>query len=183
MSLKLTAAVAGAALSLFSAGGASAQGRNCADVIAADPQLSRATSALERTGILETLRTGGPFTIFAVTDQGIARHPADLSERLFPQGGSNQGGQMMDPVAAPAVVNSHIVDGRHPASELKAGEKLVTRNGTAIEIVSAQGGKVALRPAPTRFSVGAKGEQANIVQADIPCANGIIEKIDDVLVR
>ena len=58
-----------------------------------------------------------------------------------------------------------------------------TRNGTAIEVVSAQGGKVALRPAPTRFSVGTKGGQANIVQADIPCANGIIEKIDDVLVR
>ena len=181
--LSTATAVAGLALSLVCSSGASAQQRNCADVIAGDPQLSRATSAVERTGILETLRTGGPFTIFAVTDQGIARHPADLSERLFPQGGSNQGGQMMDPVAAPAVVNSHVVDGRITASELRPGRMLRTRNGTAIEVVSAQGGRVALRPAPSRFSVGASSEQAKIVQADIACSNGIIQKVDDVLVR
>jgi uncharacterized surface protein with fasciclin (FAS1) repeats len=176
-------AISGLALSVVCASGAAAQSRNCADVIAADPQLSRTTSALERTGILDSLRFPGSFTIFVPTDQAIARHPSDLSERLFPQGGSDQGGQMMDPVAAPAAVNAHIVDGRLTASELRAGQKLRTRNGTAIDVVSAQGGQVVLSPTPARFSLGMKPEHAKIIQADIACSNGIVQKIDDVLVR
>ena len=176
-------AIPGFALSVMCAAGAAAQSRNCADVIAADPQLSRATSALECTGILESLRYSGPFTVFVPTDRAIARHPSDLSERLFPQGGSAQGGLMVDPVAAPAAVNSHIKDGRHTASEFRAGQKLRTRNGTTIDVVSAQDGQVVLSPTPGRFSLGMKPEHAKIVQADIPCSNGIVQKVDDVLVR
>jgi len=156
---------------------------NCVDVIARDPQLSRASSALERTGIADTLRTSGPLTIFAPTDQAIARHPSDISQRLFPQGGSAQGGQTIDPVAAPAAVNSHILDGRHPASAFRGGEKLRTRNGTTIDVASAPGGQVTLSPTPGRFSLGMKPEQAKIIQGDIPCSNGVIHKVDDVLVR
>ena len=175
--------ILGLALSVVCASGAAAQSTACVDVIARDPQLSRASSALERTGIAEGLRTSGPLTIFVPTDQAIARHPSDLSERLFPQGGSTQGGQMMDPVAAPAAVNSHILDGRHPASAIRAGDKLRTRNGTTIDVAAAQGGQVTLSPTPGRFSLGMKPEEAKIIQADIACSNGIIHKVDDVLVR
>lgn len=176
-------AISGLALSVVCASGAMAQSTTCVDVIARDPQLSRATSALERTGLADSLRSSGPVTIFVPTDQAIARHPSDLSERLFPQGGSAQGGQSMDPVAAPAAVNAHIVDGRITASELRGGQKLRTRNGTTIDVASAQGGQVTLSPTPGRFSLGMKPEQAKIVQADIACSNGIIQKVDDVLVR
>jgi uncharacterized surface protein with fasciclin (FAS1) repeats len=176
-------AISGLALSVVCASVATAQSTTCVDVIARDPQLSRASSALERTGIAEGLRNSGPFTIFVPTDQAIARHPSDLSERLFPQGGSGQGGQMMDPVAAPAAVNAHILDGRHPASEFRAGTKLPTRNGTTIDVASAQGGQITLSPTPGRFSLGMKPEQAKIIQGDIACSNGIIHKVDDVLVR
>ena len=184
LSTRLAAgAISGLALSVVCASGAAAQSTSCVDVIARDPQLSRAASALERTGIAEGLRTSGPLTIFVPTDQAIARHPSDLSERRFPQGGSGQGGQMMDPVAAPAAVNAHIVDGRITASELRGGQKLRTRNGTTIDVAAAQGGQVTLSPTPGRFSLGMKPEQAKIIQGDIACSNGVIHKVDDVLVR
>lgn len=176
-------AVSGLALSALYAPAAMAQSTSCADVIAADPQLSRSASALERTGILEGLRASSPVTIFVPTNEAIARHPSDLAERLFPQGGSNQGGQMMDPVAAPAAVNAHILDGRHPASEFTAGQTLRTRNGTTIDVAAAQDGLVTLSPTAGRFTFGLKSEQARIVQADVPCSNGLIHKVNDVLVR
>lgn len=178
------AAVSALALVAFSSG-AAAQQRNCADTLAGDPQLSRSTEALLRTGLLENLRLGGPYTVFAVTNQGIARHPEPLGSRFFPEsgGGTRGGGPSIDPVGAPAVVNSHIVDGRVTSSELRPGQALRTRNGTTIEVASGQGGQVVLRPGPAPFSVGAAPEAAQIVQGDIQCSNGVIHKIDDVLVR
>ena len=162
---------------------ARAQAQDCGDVIARDPQLTRATSALERTGILDNLRVIGPLTIFAVTDAGIARQPQNLAEALFPQAGSNQGGQAMDPVLAPNVVNAHIVDGRFGVEALRAGMSLRSRSGQTIEVVSVEGGPVTLRPGRGGFSVGARAADAHVVQADIPCSNGVIHKIDHVLVR
>jgi len=80
---------------------ATAQSQNCADVLARDSQLGRAVAALSRTGILDNLRISNPVTIFAVTDAGIDRQPQNLSQALFPQAGSAQGGSDIDPVMAP----------------------------------------------------------------------------------
>jgi uncharacterized surface protein with fasciclin (FAS1) repeats len=160
-----------------------AQSQNCADVIARDPQLSRATQAMSRTGILDNLRGVGPFTIFAVTDEGIARQPENLGALLFPQEGSARGGPSMDPVLAPSVVNAHIVDGRYPIESLHPGQVLRSRSGGSIEVVSGGNGPVILRAGPGGFSVGATPGDARIVQANIPCTGGVIHKIDHLLVR
>ncbi|MFC7541329.1 hypothetical protein ACFQU2_20255 [Siccirubricoccus deserti] len=90
--LRTIATLAVLALAAGLPGVARAQPQNCADVIARDRQLSRATQALSRTGILDNLRGVGPFTIFAATDQGIARQPENLGALLFPQEGSARGG-------------------------------------------------------------------------------------------
>ena len=160
-----------------------AQPQDCGSVIARDPQLARATQALERTGILENLRGIGPITVFAVTDQGIARQPENLAQLLFPISGSNQGGPDIDPVLAPNVVNAHIVDGRVGADALRPGLSLRARSGGTIDVTAGQGGGLVLRPGRGGFSVGARPADAHIVQADIPCSNGVIHKIDHVLVR
>jgi uncharacterized surface protein with fasciclin (FAS1) repeats len=160
-----------------------AQPQDCGSIIARDPQLSRAIQALQRTGILENLRGLGPVTVFAVTDQGIARQPEDLAQMLFPIAGGSLGGPDIDPVLAPAVVNAHIVDGRIGADQLRPGMSLRSRSGGTIEVVAEQGGQLALRPGPGGFSVGARPADAHIVQPDIGCTNGVVHKIDHVLVR
>ena len=160
-----------------------AQPQDCGSIIARDPQLTRATSALERTGILENLRGIGPVTVFAVTDQGIARQPENLAQTLFPIAGGQMGGPDIDPVLAPNVVNAHIVDGLVRADALRPGLALRSRSGGTIEVVAEAGGQLALRPGRGGFSVGARPADAHVVQADIPCANGVIHKIDHVLVR
>jgi len=81
------------------------------------------------------------------------------------------------------VVNAHIVDGRYGAAQLRPGTALRSRSGGTVEVVSAGGDDVRLRPGPGGFSIGARSEDARIVQADITCGNGVIHKIDHLLVR
>jgi hypothetical protein len=76
-------------------------------------------------------------------------------QMLFPIAGSSLGGPDIDPGLAPTVVNAHIVDGRIGADQLRPGG----------------------------FLVGARPAHAPIVQADIGCTNGVVHKIDHVLVR
>ena len=175
-------AVAALAATLLLPGALHAQPQDCGSIIARDPQLARATSALERTGILENLRGIGPITVFAVTDQGIARQPENLAQMLFPMAGGSLGGPDIDPVLAPNVVNAHIVDGRIGADQLRPGMSLRSRSGGSIQVVD-EGGRLALRPGPGGFSIGARPADAHVVQPDIGCSNGVVHKIDHVLVR
>ena len=180
MTRTIAAALAAA---LLLPGVARAQPQDCGSIIARDPQLARSTSALERTGIMENLRGLGPITVFAVTDQGIARQPENLAQMLFPMAGGSLGGPDMDPVLAPNVVNAHIVDGRIAADQLRPGMSLRSRSGASIEVVAGSDGKLALRPGPGGFSIGARPADAHVVQPGIGCSNGVVHKIDHVLVR
>jgi len=170
------------AVTLLLPAAAGAQPQDCGSIIARDPQLARSTSALERTGIMENLRGLGPITVFAVTDQGIARQPENLAQMLFPIAGGSLGGPDMDPVLAPNVVNAHIVDGRIGADQLRPGMSLRSRSGGSIQVVE-EGGRLALHPGPGGFSIGARPADAHLVQPDIGCSNGVVHKIDHVLVR
>ena len=89
----------------------------------------------------------------------------------------------MDPVDALAAVNSHISEGRRSASEFRAGEKLRTRNGTTIDVMSVGGSQTALRATAASPTIGAEPRSARVVEADIPCSNGVVHKIDGVLLR
>jgi uncharacterized surface protein with fasciclin (FAS1) repeats len=101
----------------------------------------------------------------------------------FPVAGGSLGGPVIDPVLAPNLANAPIVDGLVRADALRPGLALRSRSGGAIEMVAESGGQLALRPGRGGFSVGARPADAPIVQPDIPCATGVIHKIDHVLVR
>lgn len=93
------------------------------------------------------------------------------------------GGPDTDPVLAPNVVNAHSVDGRIAADQLRPGLSLRSRSGDLIEVVAKPDGRLALRSGPGGFSIGARLADAHVVQPDIGCSNGVVHRIDDVLVR
>jgi uncharacterized surface protein with fasciclin (FAS1) repeats len=90
--------------------------------------------------------------------------------------------QEMDPVLAPAVVNAHIVDGKHTAAEVQAGastQSFTTRNGNELRLVRGADGRFALQPQGR----GRRAVEGHVVRADIPCSNGVIHLVDTVLIR
>jgi uncharacterized surface protein with fasciclin (FAS1) repeats len=111
-------------------------------------------AAVEAAGLVETLRSEGPFTLFAPTDEAFAKLPAGTVEALLD-----------DPDKLAQILTYHVVPGRLLAADVMAAGSLET----------AQGGRL------TVDTTGPRVGNAAIVEADITTSNGVIHAIDTVL--
>jgi uncharacterized surface protein with fasciclin (FAS1) repeats len=112
-------------------------------------------SALQAASLANTLRTPGPYTVFAPTDEAFKRLPAGTLNAL-----------LKDTRKLKSVLTYHVVSGTIAAKDLKAGD-IKTIEGTSLAAFR-QGNEVSVN--------GAK-----IVQADIAASNGVIHAIDTVI--
>ena len=117
------------------------------------------SSALKAAGLVDKLRGSGPFTVFVPTDQAFAK----LSESTLHD--------WLRPGSKPklkAIVAYHVVPGMCPASEIIRSSSARTVQGSGLTIHSRS----------NRVYVN----NAMVVQADIPCDNGVIHVLDTVLI-
>jgi transforming growth factor-beta-induced protein len=119
-------------------------------------QFSTLASLLQAAGLVDTLKTPGPFTVFAPTDAAFAKVPKATLDALA-----------ADPAKLKAVLLYHVVQGSVPASEVVKLTSAKTLNGASVAI-KVQDGSVFLN--------GAK-----VVTPDVKASNGIIHVIDSVL--
>lgn len=135
-------------------GAAAAQAKDIVDTAVAAGDFKTLAVALEKAGLVETLKGKGPFTVFAPTDAAFAKVPqADLDALLA------------DKEKLAAVLTYHVVPGNVMAKDVKAG-KVKTVQGSELT-VSTQG--------------GVKVDGANVVKTDIVAENGVIHVIDSVV--
>jgi uncharacterized surface protein with fasciclin (FAS1) repeats len=165
------------------AGSVSAQAQDCVTVMAQNPQLSDFVAALNRTGVASLLRSPGPFTILAPTNEAIRQVPVNIRNDLM----GSQPTQDFDPIRGPAVLNAHIIDGKHMASEVRSQQeaRVRTRNGNELILQRQPDGHYSITPGPGGFGAGGSRrlQPARAVQVDIPCSNGVVHIVDHVLVR
>jgi uncharacterized surface protein with fasciclin (FAS1) repeats len=112
-------------------------------------------AAVEAAGLVETLKSDGPFTVFAPTDEAFAALPAGTVEGL-----------LADPEALAAILTYHVVPGAVMSTDLSDGMTATTVNGADITIGTMGGVTV---------------NDANVVTADIAASNGVIHVIDAVI--
>jgi uncharacterized surface protein with fasciclin (FAS1) repeats len=112
-------------------------------------------AAVDVAGLGETLAEGGPFTVFAPSDEAFAKLPAGTVESL-----------LADPAKLTDVLTYHVVAGRVSAADAAGISSTPTVQGSELPI-SGDGG----------VHVG----DANVVSADIEASNGVIHVIDRVL--
>jgi uncharacterized surface protein with fasciclin (FAS1) repeats len=112
-------------------------------------------AAVDAAGLGETLAGGGPFTVFAPSDEAFAKLPAGTVESL-----------LADPAKLTEVLTYHVVSGRVTAADAAGLSSAPTVQGSELPI-STDGG----------IHVG----DANVVSADIEAGNGLIHVIDRVL--
>jgi len=113
-------------------------------------------AAVDAAGLSDTLADGGPFTVFAPTDEAFSKLPAGTVESL-----------LADPAKLSDILTYHVVPGRVTAAEVSQLQFATTVQGQDLAITSNGG-----------VSVGG----ANVVAADIEAGNGVIHVIDTVLV-
>ncbi|MDB5939904.1 MAG: beta-Ig-H3/fasciclin [Polaromonas sp.] len=126
-----------------------------ADTLAAQARLSTLSSLVAKAGLTDTLKAGGPFTVFAPTNEAFAKVPAKTLETLA-----------SDPAQLKAVLGYHVLPAKVLAADVKNGNSK-TLNGA----------NVALSRAGDFVTV----EEALVVTPDILATNGVVHVVDSVL--
>jgi uncharacterized surface protein with fasciclin (FAS1) repeats len=143
------------ALSALSIAALSVQAKDIVDTAVAAGQFNTLAAALDKAGLVSTLKGKGPFTVFAPTDAAFAKVPkADLDALLA------------DKAKLTAVLTYHVVAGNVMAKDVKPG-KVKTVQGSELMLATSDGGVTV--------------DGAHVVKADIVADNGVIHVIDSVV--
>ena len=113
-------------------------------------------AAAKAAGLVETLQSDGPFTVFAPTDEAFAKLPEGTVESL-----------LADPDALREILLYHVVPGKVLAADVASLKSATTVQGSDVKFVVASG--------------GVRVNDANVVQTDIETSNGVIHVIDAVI--
>ncbi len=122
-------------------------------------QFKTLAALLTKAGLVKTLQSKGPFTVFAPTDAAFAKVPKATLAKL----GAN-------PALLKKVLLYHVVSGKVPAATVVTlnGKSAKTVNGAPVKI-SIKGGKVYLNGS------------TQVTKTNIMASNGIIHVINKVL--
>jgi uncharacterized surface protein with fasciclin (FAS1) repeats len=123
-----------------------------------NPLLTTLVSAVGAAGLVDTLNTGGPFTVFAPIDTAFAKIPIDTLN-----------GVLADTDALTSILTYHVIPEQLSGADLVAGGTFATVNGA--ELTVAQSGDTLV------VNDGA----AAVLCADVPTANATVFLIDTVL--
>ena len=135
---------------------AMAQEKDIVDTAIAAGSFKTLVTAVQAAGLVDTLKSAGPFTVFAPTDAAFAKLPPGALDGL-----------LKDPAKLKAVLTYHVVAGDVMAADVVKMTSAKTVEGADVKI-SVKGGKV-------------KVNNANVVKTDIKCSNGVIHVIDTVI--
>ncbi|MCW4004904.1 MAG: fasciclin domain-containing protein [Candidatus Bathyarchaeota archaeon] len=117
-------------------------------------------TAVQAAGLVDTLKSPGPFTVFAPTDEAFAKLPQGTVENL-----------LQDIPRLRAILTYHVVPGKITSADVVKLKTAKTVEGEEVKIDASRwhGHKMP------------KINDAEIVQADIMADNGVCHAIDKVL--
>jgi uncharacterized surface protein with fasciclin (FAS1) repeats len=131
------------------------------DTAAAAGSFTTLLAAAEAAGLVDALKSEGPLTVFAPTDEAFAALPAGTVETLLlPE---NKG-------ALAGVLKLHVISGKVKSKDLAGQQITATTLNGALEVDGTDG-----------VVLTAPGSTASVVAADVAASNGVIHVIDTVL--
>ena len=126
-------------------------------------------AAVKAAGLVDTLASPGPFTVFAPTDAAFAKLPAGTVETLVKP--ENKG-------TLTTILTYHAVAGKVTAGDLV---KLINDNGGKATINTVAGGTLtAMLEGGNVVITDAKGGKSTVTTADVMTSNGVIHVTDGV---
>ncbi|MEM6665136.1 MAG: fasciclin domain-containing protein [Pseudomonadota bacterium] len=144
-------------LGFAAAASAPASANDIVDIAAGNADFETLVAAVTAAELVDTLKSEGPFTVFAPTDDAFAALPEGTVENLLKP-------ENKDDLIA--VLTYHVVPGKVMSTDLTDDMTAATVQGTTVTI---------------DLDGGAKVNDANIVAADIEADNGVIHVIDKVI--
>jgi uncharacterized surface protein with fasciclin (FAS1) repeats len=127
-------------------------------------------AAVKAAGLVPTLESPGPFTVFAPTNEAFDRLPAGTVASL------------LKPESKPTLIKIltyHVVAGRLTTGELK---KMVRDGGGKAELKTVEGEPLTVEEQDGRlWLIDAKGDKAEITIGNVMQSNGVIQVINSVM--
>ncbi len=120
-------------------------------------------AAVKAAGLVDTLQSKGPFTVFAPTNAAFGKLPAGTVDTLV---------KPENKATLTKILTYHVVPGKLEASSLTDGKKLKTAEGEELT-VKLKDGKV--------WIVDAKGGTSMVTISNVNQSNGVIHVVDTVL--
>lgn len=132
--------------------------KDIVDTAVAAGSFKTLAAAVTAAGLIETLKSAGPFTVFAPSDAAFAKLPAGtVADLVKPE----------NKAKLTAILTLHVMLGKVMAADVK-GKKVspASVNGEALHVDGTNGVTV---------------NGAKVTSADIACSNGVIHVIDTVI--
>lgn len=115
-------------------------------------------AAAEAADLVDALKSEGPLTVFAPTDEAFAALPEGTVEAL-----------LQDIDALTSILTYHVTIGAIDAESVVKETKIPTLNGSELTVTITEDGKVKI-------------DDATVITTDIKTSNGIIHVIDAVVI-
>ncbi|KIO78015.1 fasciclin [Pedobacter lusitanus] len=127
-------------------------------------------AAVKAAGLVETLKSAGPFTVFAPTNEAFDKLPAGTVETVL---------KPENKAMLTKILTYHVVAGKMDAKTIAKAIK--AGNGKA-ELTTVSGGKLWAAMAGTQLVLtDEKGGTAKVTISNVMQKNGVIHVIDSVL--
>lgn len=136
----------------------SAKADDIVDTAIAAGQFNTLVAAVQAADLVDVLKSDGPFTVFAPTDEAFAALPAGTVESLLLPENKDK---------LVAVLTYHVVPGKIMSTDI-AGKK--------VDVESVEGSMISVNAMN-----GVMVDNAHVVVADIETDNGVIHVIDAVI--
>jgi len=127
-------------------------------------------AAVKAAGLVETLKSAGPFTVFAPTNAAFDKLPAGTVDNLV---------KPENKATLTTILTYHVVAGK---MDSKAIAKAIKAGGGKAELTTVQGGKLwAWMDGKKLVLKDEKGGMGTVTIADVYQKNGVIHVVDTVL--
>jgi uncharacterized surface protein with fasciclin (FAS1) repeats len=154
----LVSAIAMTALVVTTVAPVRAQGKDIVDTAVAAGSFKTLARALTAADLVGTLKSAGPFTVFAPTDEAFAKLPAGTLDSLLKPENKDK---------LRRILTYHVVAGTVMASDVVKLKSAKAVSGDALAI---------------RTRDGVMVNDSKVVKTDIKATNGVIHVIDTVLI-
>lgn len=136
----------------------------------ASPIHKTLVAAVTAAGLVDTLNSAGPFTVFAPTDAAFAKLPAGTVETLVKPENKD---------TLTKILTYHVVAGKVSSKQLIA---MIKKGGGKATLKTVSGGTLTASLSGKKVILtDEKGGTATVTTADVFQSNGVIHVIDTVL--
>ncbi len=125
------------------------------DIAVNAAEFSTLVTAIEKANLVEALKSPGPFTVFAPTDDAFAKLPPGTIQTL-----------VQNTPQLARILTYHVVAGKLMKSDLEKVNSVISLEGSPIAIDCSDSFEV---------------KNATVIAADIEADNGVVHVIDNVI--